>query len=332
MKGLTFVKRKLSLPLIAALLMFLASCAIQAPVQTSPDPSESPSAAVSPSDTEPASTAPSPPEAEDVFVFARDTFPRMDGSTSTIPLGQAVASVLLGAPRDQVADLAIFNKTTQSFRNLMIGNADILIVGEPNPSVFEEMKQAGFKYEMTPFATDALVFVVNENNPVSNLSTDQLRKIYTGEITNWNDVGGADMKIEAFQRNAEAGSQSLMKKLVMKDLEMSQPPEGYAIGEMDGLISAVKSFDGSASALGYTVYYYADDMQMAKGLKILSIDGVQPSDATIANKEYPFLNPYYTVIAANEPESSPARIMYNWLLSAEGQNLIKTEGYVPVNG
>jgi phosphate transport system substrate-binding protein len=323
------MKRKLLPLLLAALLMLLASCAVNTPAQTSASPSASPSAAT-PSESAEVSAEPSPEE--EIFEFTRDTFPTMDGSTSTIPLGQAVASVLLGEPRDQVAELAMFNKTTQSFRNLMNGDADILIVGEPNASVFDEMKQAGFKYEMTPFANDALVFVVNEANPVSNLTTEQLQKIYTGEITNWKDVGGPDLKIEAFQRNAEAGSQSLMKKLVMKELEMATPPEGYTIGEMEGLISAVKSFDGSASAIGYTVYYYADDMEMAKGLKILSIDGVQPNDETIASKAYPFLNPYYTVIAASEPESSPARIMYNWLLSPEGQNLIKNEGYVAVNG
>ncbi len=321
------MKKKLLPLLFAVLSILLASCSDKVPVQTSSSPSESSSASGEPV---PVSTAPSPTES--VFEFTRDTFPRMDGSTSTIPLGQAVASVLLGEPRDQVSELALFNRTTQSFRNLMIGDADILIVGEPNPSVFEEMKQSGFEYELTPFANDALVFVVNENNPVDNLTTEQLQKIYTGEITNWKEVGGDDLKIEAFQRNADAGSQSLMLKLVMKNLTMATPPEGYTVGEMSGLITAVKSFDGTAAALGYTVYYYADEMEMAKGLKILSIDGVQPNDETIANQTYPFLNPYYVVIAASEPESSPARIMYNWLLSPEGQNLIKSEGYVPVGG
>ena len=256
----------------------------------------------------------------------------MDGSTSTIPLGQAVASVLLGEPRDKAADLAQFNKTTQSFRNLMNGDADLLIVAEPNASVFDEMKSANFTYEMTPIANDALVFMVNADNPVDKLTTEQVQKIYTGDITNWKQVGGADIKIEAFQRNADSGSQALMTKLVMKDLKMMDPPLGYSIGEMEGLIAAVKSFDGSANALGYTVYYYADDMKMATGLKILSIDGVMPNDETIANKSYPFLNPYYAVISAKEAKDSPARILYNWLLSPEGQNLVKTEGYVPAAG
>ena len=327
--------KKLILPVLLLALLLAAACNTQ-PQAANPSPSASsaaPSAessvpletpSVSPSETP--MTSPS----EELFVFTRENFPVMDGSTSTVPLGQAVASVLLGEPRDQVASLAQFNKTTQSFRNLMNGDADILIVGEPNASVFEEMKKAGFKYEMTPFANDALVFVVNASNPVDNLTTEQLQKIYTGEITNWKQVGGADMKIEAFQRNAEAGSQSLMIKHVMKDLKMMEPPQGYTVGEMEGLISAVKSFDGSASAIGYTVYYYADDMKMAEGLKILSIDGVQPNDDTIAAKEYPFLNPYYVVIAAKEPEKSPARIMYDWLLSPEGQHLVGLEGYVAV--
>jgi phosphate transport system substrate-binding protein len=314
------MKKTLLPVLIALLLVFLASCTAKPAAQTSASPSES--LAVS--------SEPSP--SEELFVFTRDNFPVMDGSTATIPLGQAVASVLLGEPREQVAELAVFNKTSQSFRNLMNGSSEVLIVAEPGASVYEELKDGGFEFEKKPIAMDALVFMVNEDNPVSNLTTEQVQKIYTGEITNWKEVGGADIKIEAFQRNETSGSQALMVKLVMKDLTMAQPPQGYTVGDMEGLISAVKNFDGSASALGYTVYYYADDMEMAKGLKILSIDGVQPNDETIASQEYPFLNPYYTVIAADEPEDSPARILYNWLLSPEGQHLIKLEGYVPVIG
>lgn len=309
---------KILIPILLIALLFLNSCHAKAP-------NSSGGAA----DT---STHSSSTPSEDKFVFTKENFPRMDGSTSTIPLGQAIASVLLGEKREDVTDLAMFNKTTQSFRNLMNGDADILIVAEPNAAIYDEMKDAGFEYEKTPIATDALVFIVNADNPVSNLTTEQVQKIYTGEITNWKQAGGADIKIEAFQRNADAGSQALMEKLVMKDLKMAQPPEGYSIGEMDGLIRAVKSFDGTAAAIGYTVYYYANDMKMAEGLKILSIDGIMPNDDTIASKAYPFLNPYYAVISSKEPEGSPARVMYNWLLSAEGQNLIKIEGYVPVAG
>ena len=266
------------------------------------------------------------------FIFTRENFPRMDGSTSTAPLAQAAACVLLGEPRSAVEELAMFNRTTQSFRNLAAGLCDILIVSEPTPDVFDELEAQGFQIEMAPIAIDALVFIVNASNPVESLSLEQLRGIYTGSITNWSQVGGEDIEIEAFQRNEEAGSQVLMEKLVMDGQRMANAPtqQFMVLFGMGELITAIKGFDGSANAIGYTVFYYAEEMRMAEGLKIIAIDGIKPNAETIRKGEYPFLNPYYVVIGAEEPENSPARIMYNWLLSDEGQALVSREGYVSI--
>ena len=284
--------------------------------------------------TEPATDAPTeaPTEATtepaNLFTFTRENFPRMDGSTSMVPLGEAVASVLLGESRDAVTDLVQFNRTTQSFRNLMNGECDILIVGEPNAAVYDEMEEQGFQADIETIATDALVFVVNADNPVDNLTTEQVRKIYSGEITNWSEVGGKDAPIEAFQRNENAGSQALMLKLVMKDTPLMDAPEDYIVTSMGGLMEAVKSYDNSANALGYSVYYYANDMQMAQGLKILSIDGVAPSAETIRSGEYPHRNACYCVVPADAAADAPNRVLYEWLMTEEGQRLVAAEGYV----
>ncbi len=275
-------------------------------------------------------TPDAPEEPENAFTFTRENFPVMDGSTSMVPLGQAVASVLLGESREDVADLAQFNRTTQSFRNLKDGLCDILIVGQPNAVVFDEMEEAGFEYELETIATDALIFVVNEGNPVDDLTTDQIRAIYTGEITNWAEVGGLDEPIVPFQRNEGAGSQALMVKLVMGDTPLMEAPAEYIATAMGELMEVVRSYDNSASAIGYSVYYYANDMRMAEGLKILSVDGVAPSAETIRSGEYPHLNAYYSVIASDEPADSPARILYDWLMTEEGQRLVAAEGYVSV--
>ena len=264
------------------------------------------------------------------FVFTRENFPRLDGSTSTVPLGEAIASVLLGESREEVGDLVQFSKTTASYRNLMSGNADLLIAAEPAETIWEEKESQGFDWEMAPFAVDGLVFLVNEDNPVDSLTTEQIQKIYTGEITNWAQVGGEDREIIPFQRNAEAGSQTAMRKLVMGDLPLMDAPAEYVRGEMGDLIEAVAAYDGSPAAIGYTVYYYAEDMQMAEGLKLLSVDGVAPSDETIRSGEYPFLNNYYVLTAAGLTEDNPAQVLYNWILSEEGQRLVDHEGYVSV--
>ena len=122
-----------------------------------------------------------------------------------------------------MADLFTFSKTTQSYRELMWGNADLLIAAEPAEVIWQEKAQQGFQWEMSPFAVDGLVFVVNADNPVDSLTTQQVQKIYAGEITNWAQVGGEDLEIVPFQRNAEAGSQAAMVKLVMGDLPLMEP-------------------------------------------------------------------------------------------------------------
>ena len=311
--------RKHTISIVLAALLMLCACKNNAP-------------AVSPGNA--AQTTEETPIAREEFVFTRENMPRMDGSTSTVPLAQAVACVLLGESREEVADLALFSRTTEAFRSLAADLCDILIVSEPSPGVFEELKAQGVEIEIAPIATDALVFVVNASNPVDNLTHEQIQGIYTGRITNWKELGGDDIEITPFQRNAEAGSQVLMEKLVMDGLTMTDPPTQriYLAFSMGDLIDAVKGFDGSANAIGYTVYYYAEDMKMAEGLKIISVNGVAPGVDTIMSGEYPFLNSYFVVIRANEAEDSPARVMYNWLLSNEGQALIRHEGYVPVRG
>lgn len=280
----------------------------------------------------PTTEVPTTEAPDDLFVFTRDNFPTLDGSTSMVPLGEAIASVLLGESRESVVDLIQFNRTTQSFRNLMYGSCDILIVGEPKADVFDEMQEEGFEYEIETIAMDALIFVVNEGNPVDNLTTEQVRDIYAGKITNWSEVGGNDEPIRAFQRNEGAGSQALMTKLIMGDTPFMQATEEAVIGSMGGLMTAVKEYDNSANAIGYSVYYYANDMKMAQGLKILSIDGVEPSAETIRSGEYPHRNAYYSVIPADAAEDAPNRILFDWLMTQEGQALLDAEGYVAVYG
>lgn len=316
------MKKLLYTLLPLALTLALTACS-PAPPAPGPEPvPEAPTQEVVPPTQD---TTPTP----ESFDFSRENLPRLDGSTSTAPLAQAICAALLGEDTEAVADLIQFSRTTQSYRNLMAGEADFLLAAEPAPEVLAEL-EAGGDWTLTPFATDALVFVVNADNPVDSLTMEQVQKIYTGEITNWKQVGGADMDIVPFQRNAEAGSQTMFEKLVMADLPLMEPPTYWVSDSMSGLLEAVRSYDNSPAAIGYTVYYYANDMKMAKGLKVLSIDGVAPSARAIREGDYPFLNPYFVAIRSDAPEGSSTRALYDWVLGPEGQTLAAAEGYVPV--
>ena len=316
--------KKCLLLLLAAVLL-LTACVRRPDAQSgqSEPPAEPPAQTDPPAQPE--------PPAQPVFRFTRENFPRLDGSTSLVPLGEAVASVLLGERREEVRDLLDWNRTTASFRCLHMDESDLLLVSEPDPEIFDSLGVKRDEFcRMGPICTEALVFITNLGNPVDSLTAEQLRGIYAGEITNWAEVGGEDAPIVAFQRNSGSGSQVLMEKLVMGDTPMMQAPLDRIPGEMGFLIDSVRSYDNSANAIGYSVYYYAHDMEMAHDLKLLRVDGVAPERETIRSGEYPFRNPYFCVIRADAPEDSPERILMDWLLSDAGQQLIEREGYVPV--
>ena len=323
-------KKWISLLLALLLLAALAACTPAQPAGQTTAPAQTPEQTepVGGTTAEAAQPQQSTEAAPEEFRFTRENFPRLDGSTACLPMAEAVCSVLLGESREAVQDLIHFNRTTQSFRNLMAGDCDLLLAGQPNAAVFDEMEQAGFEYDMEQLGTDALVFLVNEANPVETITTEQLRGIYTGQITNWKELGGEDAEIIPLQRNEGAGSQALMKKLVMGELEMMPALPEYTPGDMGALMEAVKSYDASANAIGYSVYYYAHDMEMARGLKLLKVDGVEPNKESIRSGEYPHLNAYYCVIAHDAPADSPARILYDWLVTEDGQRLLESEGYV----
>lgn len=322
------------LALMLTLALTLAACApagenTPPPATDSPAPPET--VTPSPGGDVPLSPGPTASQPEP-FVFTRENLPRLDGSTSTVPLAQAIAAVLLGESREAVSDLISFSKTTASYRALMRGEADLLLAAEPAQSVYEEREANNFQWTMEPFAIDGLVFMVNADNPVDSLTAEQVRDIYAGRITNWSEVGGDDVEIVPFQRNAEAGSQTMFLKLVMGDVEPMTPPKDYIQLTMMGLVEAVRGYENSTGAIGYTVYYYANDMKMAEGLKLLKIDGAQPGGESFRDGSYPFTNPYYVTVKAGLAADDPAQILFDWILGEEGQRLVEHEGYVAVSG
>ena len=101
------------------------------------------------------------------------------------------------------------------------------------------------------------------------------------------------------------------------------------IRDRDELIDAIAAYRNTADAIGYSVYYYAANMYMQSGVKLLSVNDVAPTNETIASGAYPFTQQFYAVIRADEPADSPARLLYNWLTTDEGRDLIAGAGYVP---
>ena len=304
--------------MIAALLALLFLFALCACKRT---PDDSPAKTDAPADAGPVDGS---------FVFTEENYPRMGGSLANLPLGQAVTSAALGISREDADKLITFEgSTTDNYEALADGTFDILLAYEPSEEAKEYVAEQGVELEMAPIGVDALVFICSKDNPVSSLSVDQIKAIYTGRTDNWKDVGGEDLPIVPYQRNTDSGSQTLFDKLIDLGDDLMDPPEGLQVSSMIGLLEAIADYDNAKGAIGYTVYYYLTNMESDKlgTTKILALDGVAPSNETIGDGSYTLSNDFYVVIRKSAAEDSPERILYNWICSAQGRELVERENY-----
>jgi len=263
-------------------------------------------------------------------VFDRTTYPKVDGSTATIPLSESLAAALLDLTTEEASTFIHHNTTHHAYVNLIEGLADIIFVTEPSSDELELAAANGIELEVVPVVKEAFVFLVNAKNPVTTLSQAQIRAIYTGDITNWQEVGGPDRSILAYQRPENSGSQTIMENQVMAGLEMAAAPTELKPADMSGLIEVIASYDNSDQAIGYSVYYYASSMYSKETVRFVAVDGVAPDPATISSDTYPFTSAYYAVMRNDEPADSAARQLLAWLLSDSGQQLAQDSGYVPL--
>ncbi len=263
--------------------------------------------------------------------LALEDYPRMDGSTANLPMMAEIMSQVCNITLEEAEELTTCTTTPRAWEQLANGNADILLVYEAAEDTKAYLETVGTEMEIVPVGRDALVFINNEQNPVDNLTQAQLIDIYTGKVTNWSEVGGEELDIIPYQRVATSGSQSLFMKLLMKDIVPMDAPMELRPAEMGMLIDELARYNNEGNALGYSVFYYANYMYQQPGLRMIAVDGVQPSDETIADGSYPLLNEYYVVIRADEPEDSPARLLRDWILSDEGTAAIVKAGYIPMS-
>ena len=260
--------------------------------------------------------------------IAPEDYPRVDGSTATLPLSYLLMQTAAGVSEEAAMSAIHHSKTTESFYEMIYGDADLLLVYEPSEDAWALAKDQNVPLEVQAIGLDAPVFLINSDNPVESLTQQEIVNLYAGRITNWSQVGGADLPIIAYQRIENSGSQVMVEAQVMKDVPMMDAPREMRPSEMGELIDVISSYKNTADSIGYSVYYYVHNMYMQDGIKLLSIDGVAPTTETIASGAYPYRQPFYAVIRADAPADSPARQLFDFLATAEGRALVEQAGYV----
>lgn len=246
----------------------------------------------------------------------------IDASLATQPLTDAYIKGLT-----DFKIKADYTNTDPGYTKLINKEADLIVVTEPSKEEKARAKAKGVELEVTPVVNEGFVFFTNKKNPVDSLSLDEIRKIYTGNITNWKEVGGNNAKIIPYQRPVNSGSQTGILSLVMKGLKMKTPTKDELVESMAGIIDIVSNYKNDENAIGYSYYYYATAMYGNDNIKLFKVNGIEPNHDTIQSKSYPLITSYYIVTRKNDTNEATEKLK-EAMLSKRGQKIAREAGYV----
>jgi phosphate transport system substrate-binding protein len=173
-----------------------------------------------------------------------------------------------------------------------------------------------------PCAKDGLSVFLNKGNTVSELTIKQLGDIFSGKITNWKEVGGADAKIQLYGRESSSGTFEFFKEHVVKT---DFSPRCQTLPGTAAIVNAVKK---DKYSIGYGGSAYAEGVKDCKVKKDAKSKGILPTIETIKNNSYPITRYLYMYLKAKPTGETKAFI--DWILSAQGQGLIAEVGYYPL--
>ncbi len=172
----------------------------------------------------------------------------------------------------------------------------------------------------TVLAYDGIAVIVNPENPVSDLDVETIAKIYTGEITNWSDVGGADAEIVLIGREAGSGTRDGFESITKTEDLCQYRQELTSTGDV---ITAVSQNPG---AIGYASVASVKDT-----VKALTVAGVAPSNETILDGTYVIQRPFVLVTKTDAELSTAAQAFFDYAMSSEAHELIIAAGVVPAS-
>ena len=244
--------------------------------------------------------------------------PVIDGAAALLPVYAGFVesiypedSVIYNGTDYDASSAMRYTNTRGCFKSIVDGDADLIICAHPSEEQLKYAADNGVELEMVPIGTDAFVFIVNSGNPVSDITVEQIRGIYSGQITNWSELGGKNVPIAAMHRNEGSGSQTALER-IMGDVPV---------------VSDYTVLNGSP--IGFSFRYYVTGMLAEGGVKILSVDGVEPNIENVANGTYPLGGGFYAIYRKGETNENVYKAV-DFMCSPEGQKIVEESGYIPI--
>lgn len=247
------------------------------------------------------------------------------GSDTVLPLAQKEAEDLMKTNSDVTVTI-VGGGSGVGLTALLDGTTDIAMASRDLKTEeklkFSEMKK---EIEQVVIAYDALTVIVNPANGVSKLTREQLEKIFTGQIKNWKEVGGADEKIVAYSRESSSGTYEFFKEEVLD--KKNYATDILNLPATGAIVQAVSQTKG---AIGYIGLAY--ETKEVKQLAVSYDQGktyIEPSVASAKDKTYPIARPLFYMF--DKANAAKVKAIVDYALSPEGQKTVGEIGYVPLN-
>ena len=244
----------------------------------------------------------------------------IDGSTTVGPIAKAFAEYYMAAHPDMNVTVSE-SGSGNGAKSMMNGTCDVAIMSRPmKDSEFKAAAEKGIQPVAHVVSLDGLPILVHPSNPVQDLTVEQVRKIYLGEISNWKQVGGPDKEIVTISRDTNSGTYETFAKLVMAKQKIHESCE--YVGSNGAIRQRVQS---TPAAIGYAGLGFVD-----KTVKALNINGIYPSPETVQSGEYPVARPLFMYTNKYPKLGS---ILYQYMtihLTEDGQEMVEEIGFVPV--
>lgn len=257
-----------------------------------------------------------------------DNLPVLDGAAAVFPVYSAFVNATYPETTELHNGVFEYNNTVGGYKLLGEKQTDIFFGAYPSEEQIATAKEKGTEFVYTPIGADAFVFFVHQDNPIDSLTTEQIQKIYSGEITNWKELGGKNEEIVAFQRNEGSGSQSMLIRF-MGDVPIMEPPIERVNDLMAGIVEQVANYKSKSGSIGFSFRYYMEGIIKNSDIKLLAVDGVKPTVENIKQKTYPITGPLYAVTYAGNDNENVEKLL-QWILSDEGQAIIEQTGYAGI--
>ena len=237
-----------------------------------------------------------------------------DGSTSMADVMAAFRESFEGMYPDVTVNYS-GTGSGSGITNVLAGTVDI---GLSSRALTDEEKAEGAVENIV--ALDGVAIVVHPENTVTDLTIEQIAKIYTGEITNWSELGGADAPIAVIGRDAASGTRGAFEEIVGVEDQCVYTNEYESTGEVIGSVA------GNPNAIGYASLSAVDDTVVA-----VQVNGVAPSEATVADGTYEIQRPFVMVTVEGTELSEAAQAFLEWAMSADAADEVEAAGCVSPN-